>query len=185
MTQLGVTFRVETAEVDESRIKGESPEAMTVRLAQLKAQSVFERAGGEAEGCAVLGGDTVVAIGDEIFGKPKDRQHAIAMLQRLSDNTHTVFSAVAIVSATQQAHRISITEVTFCRITPQQIERYCDSEEPFDKAGAYAIQGIAGAFVTHINGSYSGVVGLPLWETAQLLREFNYPCAEAICAQAR
>ena len=191
LTQLGVTFRVETADVNECRLKGESPDDMTVRLALLKAQTVFdrvitertERADGKrdqsGEPAAVLGGDTVVAIGDEVFGKPDRREQALAMLQRLSGKTHTVFSAVAVVAeghqhaAPRTLYRLSETEVTFARLDLRQLERYCDSAEPFDKAGAYAIQGAGGAFVKHIHGSYSGVVGLPLWETAQLLRELD------------
>lgn len=183
LAQLAVEFRTELAGVDERRLDGESPEDMTVRLALLKAHSVFERvtAHGDADNqpVAVLAGDTVVAIGEEVFGKPAERAHAMAMLQQLSGNTHVVFSAVALVigahgyGITQAIHRLSATEVTFENLDRQQLECYCDSTEPFDKAGAYAIQGAAGAFVKHINGSYSGVVGLPLWETAQLLREIE------------
>ncbi len=174
LARLGIGFRTEAAGVDESRLNGEAPGDMTVRLALLKAQTVFERRGAEH---AVLAGDTTVAIGDEVLGKPSDRGHAVAMLARLSGNTHTVFSAVALVAPGHQRarrlHRLSATEVTFGRIPRRQLEQYCDCDEPFDKAGAYGIQGAAGAFVKHINGSYSGVVGLPLWETAQLLGELN------------
>lgn len=166
-------FRTEPADIDESRLNGEPPEDMTVRLALLKAQTVFERLTQDGGRHAVLAGDTAVVIGDEILGKPSGRDHARAMLQRLSGNTHLVFSAVALVAEGRRLHRLSTTEVTFARIDQQQLERYCDGSEPFDKAGGYGIQGAAGAFVTHINGSYSGVVGLPLWETAQLLRELE------------
>ena len=172
LAQLGAQFRTERADVDESPLNGESPEAMTVRLALHKAQTVFERvAAGGGEGHAVLAGDTAVAIDDQVLGKPSDREHALAMLLRLSGNTHTVFSAVALVTEKQKIYRLNATEVTFGRIERRQLEQYCDGDEPFDKAGAYGIQGAAGAFVKHIKGSYSGVVGLPLWETAQLLRE--------------
>ena len=161
---------------------------MTVRLALLKAQTVFDRLcanddGGDDGGGkehAVLGGDTVVAIGDEVFGKPADRDHALTMLGCLSGNTHTVFSAVALVVGwrpvrpVRKLHRLSATEVTFGRLDRRQLEQYCDGDEPFDKAGAYGIQGAGGAFVKHIKGSYSGVVGLPLWETSQLLRELGH-----------
>ena len=189
LAQLGVIFRIESTDVDERRLRGESPDDMTVRLALLKAQTVFERVVTERadgkrgltdEPATVLGGDTVVAIGDEVFGKPNGRDHALAMLQRLSGNTHTVFSAVALVAEGRRCanprtlYRLSETEVTFGRLERRQLERYCDSTEPFDKAGAYAIQGAGGAFVKHIQGSYSGVVGLPLWETAQLLRELDH-----------
>lgn len=174
--KFGDEFRTEAADIDESRLNGESPQDMTVRLALLKAQTVFERVtmGGGA-GYAVLAGDTAVVIGDEVFGKPSGRDHAMAMLQRLSGNTHVVFSAVALVAEGRREHRLSATEVTFARLDRRQLERYCDGAGPVDKAGAYGIQGTAGAFVKHINGSYSGVVGLPLWETAQLLRELDRP----------
>ena len=183
LARLGVAFRTEAAALDETRLAHESPPDMTVRLALLKAQTVFDRVGVAPAAHLthlVLAGDTAVAIGDDILGKPADRDHAMAMLRRLSGATHTVFSAVALVAGEpisgKQAHYLSATEVTFERLDARQIETYCDSEEPFDKAGAYAIQGFAGAFVRRINGSYSGVVGLPLCETRQLLRQFDYPC---------
>ena len=179
LAQLWSGFRIQPADVDEGPVRGESPGDMTVRLALLKAQSVFERvADGEERGQnptghAVLAGDTTVVIGGEMFGKPADRDHALAMLTRLSGNTHTVFSAVALIVAGRRLHRLTATEVTFGLLKPQQLERYCDGDEPFDKAGAYGIQGAGGAFVKGINGSYSGVVGLPLWETAELLGELG------------
>ncbi len=173
LAQLGVDFRVEDVVVDESRLAGESPADMTVRLALLKAQTVFDQADLELDlgrDGAVLAGDTAVVIGAEVLGKPSGRAHAMAMLRRLSGNTHTVFSAVALVAPGRRSHRLSATEVAFDHLSQAQLERYCDSAEPFDKAGAYGIQGLAGAFVKRIDGSYSGVVGLPLWETWQLLR---------------
>jgi len=172
LTQLGVAFRIEIAAVDESPLPGEAPSDMTLRLALLKARTVSERVGAANP---VLAGDTAVAIGGESLGKPSDRDHAVALLQRLSGATHMVYSAVALVAGGRQMHRLSTTEVTFGHLEQRQIERYCDSAEPFDKAGAYGIQGRAGAFVKRIKGSYSGVVGLPLWETRQLLRQLEYP----------
>jgi len=199
LAQLGVAFRVEVAAVDERRLAGESPAEMSTRLALLKARSVAARLGvdgdsgggrdpgrdpgrdtpgnpgaiGDAEATAVLAGDTVVAIGDESLGKPADRAHAVAMLRRLSGATHTVYSAVALVAGRRAAHRLSATAVTFAGLDARDIEQYCDTDEPYDKAGGYGIQGPAGAFVTRIDGSYSGVVGLPLWETRALLRELR------------
>lgn len=170
---LGLQFQIESVDVDESRHAGESPHDMSVRLALFKAQTVFDYISARGAGNPVLAGDTVVAIGSEVFGKPRDREHAITILRRLSGDTHTVFSAVALVAGGHRTSCISTTKVTFDRIDQQQIERYCNTAEPFDKAGAYGIQGVAGAFVKHISGSYSGVVGLPLWETRQLLREFE------------
>lgn len=177
LARLGVPFRVESASaaVDERRLPGETPPAMTERLAVRKARNVLQQQHRPPRELVVLGGDTVVAIGDEILGKPHNRAQAAAMLQKLSGNTHTVFSAVAAVAAqpTRQLHRISVTEVTFCDLSPPQIERYCAQALPFDKAGGYAIQGAAEAFVTRLHGSYSGVLGLPLWETWQLLQELD------------
>jgi len=172
LAQLGVAFRVEIAAVDESPLPGEAPSDMTVRLALLKAHTVSKRVGAANP---VLAGDTAVAIGAESLGKPLHRAHAVALLQRLSGATHMVYSAVALVAGGRQMHRLSATEVTFGHLEQRQIERYCDSDEPFDKAGGYGIQGRAGAFVKRIKGSYSGVVGLPLWETRQLLRQLQPP----------
>ena len=176
LARLGVAFRAHAPAVDERRLTDESPREMTARLALMKAQSVFERLGGAHADLAVLGGDTAVVIGDEVLGKPADRAHAVAMLRRLSGATHTVLSAVALVAGGRQWRRLSATAVTFERLDDGEIQRYCDTGEPFDKAGAYAIQGFAGAFVTRIDGSYSGVVGLPLWETRQLLRAWEDAC---------
>lgn len=167
--QLGLRFCARPADVDETRLPGESPAEMAVRLALLKADTVYARAA-ESAGVRVLGGDTLVALGDEVLGKPADRAHAFAMLQRLSGKTHLVFSAVALVDADGRRHRLSRTEVTFGRIAAADLQRYCAGEEALDKAGGYAIQGDAGVFVQRVNGSYSGAVGLPLWETGELLR---------------
>ena len=172
LAHITTEFTTRSVQVDESRQHGESPAAMCVRLALLKAQTAFAQlTAHDHQQYAVLAGDTVVTIDDEVFGKPTDRDHAMAMLQSLSGKVHTVFSAVALISAENRVHRTSSSEVTFAVLPQQRIACYCDTTEPFDKAGAYAIQGSAGAFVTHLNGSYSGVVGLPLWETAQVLRE--------------
>lgn len=187
LAQLGVAFRVEAAAVDERRLAGETPAAMATRLALLKARTVAARHGlrgdgGDGDGdcvdgaespSAVLAGDTVVAVAGDSLGKPAERAQAVAMLRRLSGNLHTVYTAVALVTGTRAAARLSATQVTFARLDARDIERYCDTDAPYDKAGGYGIQGAAGAFVTRIDGSYSGVVGLPLWETRELLREFG------------
>lgn len=184
LAQLGVAFRVEVAAVDERQLPGETPAAMASRLALLKARSVAARlglrggpgergdgidGGGDEQATAVLAGDTVVAVDGDALGKPADRAHAIAMLRRLSGVTHTVYTAVALVTGAREAARLSATQVTFARLDDRDIERYCDTGAPYDKAGGYGIQGPAGAFVTRIDGSYSGVVGLPLRETRALL----------------
>ena len=103
------------------------------------------------------------------MGKPFDRDQAVAMLSALSDNTHSVFSAVALVDNNQCRSRLSETRVTFRALTGKEIEEYCDTPDPYDKAGAYGIQGGAGSFVSRLEGSYSGVVGFPLWDVHRLL----------------
>ena len=181
LARLGVEFEVCAAAVDETRLDGETADDMVIRLATAKARAVFLRHNDARHGMrhndapkiapkiAVLGGDTTVALGDEIFGKPRDRIEAAAMLKKLSGQTHIVHSAVALVADNHARHATSASEVTFGELNAAQIEQYCADGEPLDKAGGYGIQGAGGAFVKHINGSYSGVVGLPLWETARLL----------------
>ena len=123
----------------------------------------------------VLGADTEVALDGAIFGKPQDPAEAVRMLARLSGRTHQVFSAVAIRWNDDVGVEVSQSEVTLRTLDTVEIERYVATGEPFDKAGGYAIQGRAGAFVAHISGSYSGVMGLPLYETAALLTRIGFP----------
>ncbi len=121
----------------------------------------------------VLGADTEVVLGDEVFGKPADSTDAAAMLRRLSGRTHIVISAVSLISAGREAQAVSRSEVTFAALDDALIGAYLDSGEWEGKAGGYAIQGSAQQFIAHLSGSYSGVMGLPLFETARLLREFG------------
>ena len=122
--------------------------------------------------CPMDGGDTAVAIGDEVFGKPANRDHAMTMLRRLSDDTHTVFSAVALVADGVRRHRLSVTEVTFARLGRRQLEQYCDGTEPFDKAGAYGVQDLAGLVGVHsLSGSFYTVMGMPTHRLAVLLAD--------------
>ena len=166
LSQFGLDFESVEANIDESAVQNEAPGEMTLRLAMLKARKVFEKM---ATGHRVLGGDTTVALRDSVFGKPGDRSEAASMLQQLSGNTHSVFSGVALVDDTGARALLSESRVTFANLTDAQIFKYCESNDPYDKAGAYGIQGEAGKFVTHLEGSYSGVIGLPLWHTHQLL----------------
>jgi len=168
LARLGLAFQTHAADVCERRRPHEPPGELSARLALSKAQCVFERLGGAHR---VLAGDTVVACGGEVFGKPAGRGEAVAMLRKLSGRGHTVFTAVALVCPGRRAHRLSATEIVFHQLAPRQIETYCDGGEPFDKAGGYAIQGGGARFVKHLRGSYSGVVGLPLWDAWRLLRE--------------
>ena len=165
LNQFGLDFDIITADVDERRID-ESPAEMTIRLAILKAQTVYDIAGPDVQ---VLGGDTTVALGNSVLGKPANRDQAMQMLNALSGKTHSVFSAVAMIRNGSCNSLLSETRVTFRELSEDDITTYCNSDDPYDKAGAYGIQGGAGSFVTGLDGSYSGVVGLPLWHTHQLL----------------
>jgi septum formation protein len=173
LRQLGVDFTVRPTATDESVQPQEQPQHYVRRMALAKAAAGkdFIAAG---SGQCVLGADTAVVIGGQILGKPRDREDALDMLHKLSAATHHVMSGVAVSNGASTLDVMSITEVTFGTITPQQAAAYWDSGEPCDKAGAYAIQGRGAVFVRTLTGSYSGVVGLPLYETAQLLRNFGY-----------
>ncbi|HUS25357.1 MAG TPA: nucleoside triphosphate pyrophosphatase [Candidatus Binatia bacterium] len=167
LQQAGVRFEVIAAGVDESRAPHRTPAQHALALAEAKA-----RAGAAAapQPWPVLGADTDVVVDGEILGKPADRAHALALLARLSDRTHEVLSAVAVLSAGRIATALSVTRVTFGPVTADDAAAYWDTGEPRDKAGAYGIQGLGARFVKHIEGSYSGVMGLPLYETCELLR---------------
>lgn len=160
--------------VDETPQPGEPPLVYVKRLARDKALAGLAElaASGLAAG-PVLGADTTVALGADIFGKPADATEAAAMLARLSGRAHQVLTAVALAEGEQVDLRISVSRVRFARLSERQIDAYVASGEPMDKAGAYGIQGRAACFVEHLEGSYSGVMGLPLFETADLLAQFG------------
>lgn len=166
LAQIGVAFDVQVADVDERVLPGESPENYVTRLAIDKARSVVAR------GCAVpvLGADTTVVIDGKILGKPENETDAIGMLRLLSGREHAVMTAVALCRVNETAVVCSRTRVWFRERDDELIARYAGTGEPMDKAGGYGIQGLGAVFVTRIDGSYSGVVGLPLAETADLLR---------------
>ncbi|NKB77422.1 MAG: septum formation inhibitor Maf [Gammaproteobacteria bacterium] len=168
LKQFDIPFQVVVSDIDETPLIGEAPDQMTLRLAKQKALAVFDKVG---KGHRVLGGDTTVTLQQRILGKPSGRSDAIDMLNQLSGSTHLVHSAVALASDNGCETRLCSTKVTFITLTDIQISQYCDSLDPYDKAGAYGIQGAAGRFVSQIEGSYSGVMGLPLWETHQLLSQ--------------
>jgi septum formation protein len=163
LEQIGVAFRVESVEIDETPLAGEAPRDYVQRLALAKARAVPSPAG-----LPVLGADTAVVLDERILQKPRDGEEAIAMLADLSGRSHRVLTAVALV-AEREAVRLSETAVFFRAIAPAEARAYWASGEPRDKAGGYAIQGRGAVFVSRLEGSYSGVVGLPLYETAQLL----------------
>ncbi|MCY4050358.1 MAG: Maf family protein [Gammaproteobacteria bacterium] len=159
-------FEVVNPEIDESPLSNELPETMTRRLAMEKARVVYRQRGPNVR---VLGGDTTVVIADKILGKPTSPDEAASMLTKLSGDTHTVFSSVALCTSQGCQSLLCQTKVTFRMLCHEEIYRYCLTEDPYDKAGGYGIQSGAGGFVNRLSGSYSGVIGLPLWETHQLL----------------
>ncbi|MCG5536408.1 Maf family protein [Ectothiorhodospira mobilis] len=164
--QIGIPHRVHPVAVDETPRSGEDPARYAARLARTKAAAGRAATGG---GLPVLGADTVVSIDGLILGKPAHREQALEMLARLSGRVHVVYTAVALAHAAGVDETCSTTRVTLAELDPGVMAAYWDSGEPADKAGAYGIQGRGGLFVRHLEGSYSGVVGLPLFETGRLL----------------
>jgi septum formation protein len=167
LRQIHVDFELVDVSVPEDPVAEEKPADFVVRLALAKARAGFRKL--RSTDALVLAADTAVVIDHMILGKPNDRNDGLAMLDRLSGRTHRVFSGVALVSSTGESFDLSVSEVTFREISTEERELYWDSGEPADKAGGYAIQGIAAIFIKHLNGSYSGVMGLPLYETGKLL----------------
>jgi septum formation protein len=176
LAQIGVPHRVWAADLDESLLDGEAPEAGAIRLAIAKARAVQAVAG---TALPVLGADTIVVLDGEPLGKPRDRADALGMLSRLSGRTHRVLSAVALATAAGVAHRLSVSSVRFRTLDAGECAAYWDTGEPRDKAGGYAIQGRGAVFIAALEGSFSGVMGLPLYETAELLAAAGIPCWES------
>ena len=176
LNQIGIRFEVIYGlEVDESQHQAESPEQYVTRLACEKALAGYSRIFPPVEARQlamppVLGADTCIELDGEILGKPVDRDDGIAMLQRLSGRSHKVLTAICLFDGKHERHSLSQSVVSFKVLNLDEIERYWESGEPVDKAGAYAIQGDAARFVTHLQGSYTGVVGLPLYELSELLQ---------------
>lgn len=168
----GLTFGVLDLDIPEHRQPGEPAEEYVRRVAREKAGAGLLEVMGNPS-ALVLGADTEVVLDDEVFGKPRDDHDAAAMLRRLSGRTHQAISAVSLVSPSREAQAVSVSEVTFAELDDAQIAAYIASGEWEGKAGAYGIQGGAEIFIARLNGSYSGVMGLPLYETAQLLRQFG------------
>lgn len=172
LADMGVTFQVHVTNTDESRHDDERPEDFVTRLARDKARQAAEDLA-LSESVAILAADTIVVQGDNVFGKPKDFEHAKRIWMALSANKHQVMTAVCLLLGGKNQVKLSITDVEFGRITEDQMQRYWDTTEPQDKAGAYAIQGFASAWVKQISGSYSNVVGLPLREVNLLLADIK------------
>jgi septum formation protein len=171
LAQIGVPHIVVGADIDETAQAGESPRDYVLRMARQKALTIRER----GETLPVLAADTTVVLDDVIYGKPRDRDDGIAMLGRLSGRTHEVLTAVAVADSRGMALRLSVSTVRFRGLAPQECSAYWETGEPRDKAGGYAIQGAGAVFIESLAGSYSGVMGLPLFETAELLREAGVP----------
>ena len=186
LAQMGVHYDVlllressSRIDVDESTRENELPTDYVARIALAKADIGWQRV------CQrgivrhpVLGADTTVTLDNEIFGKPGSPERAIAMLSKLSGRTHQVITSVALAYQNQIHQLTSVSEVTFKRLTDTEIEQYAASGEPLDKAGGYAIQGRGAIFIRHLSGSYSGVMGLPIFETAELLNSYNPTSSE-------
>ena len=168
LQQIGVSFRVVSTAVDETVLPGEAPAAYVERLAAAKADDGWDRSR-DAAGTPVLAADTAVVLDGRILGKPSNREDAERMLRQLSGRTHEVLTAVALRTADGLQSRISRSEVTFRPLIAGEAQAYWETGEPADKAGAYAVQGRAAIFISDLRGSYSGVMGLPLFETAELL----------------
>lgn len=159
---------VRPADVDETPLDGESPEALVARLAAMKAAAIDRRADD-----LVVAADTVVAVDDEILGKPDDEAHAARMLARLSGTTHRVITGVHLLRGDDARHAVDSTRITFRPLAADEVSAYVATGEPMDKAGSFAIQGLAADFVTEIDGAHDNVVGLPVGVVVRLARELG------------
>jgi septum formation protein len=193
LAQIGVPYQIlllredlrRGVDVDETRLADESPGDHVMRVAQEKAAVGWRQL--VARGTPprpVLGADTSVVLGTSIFGKPADSDDACSILQRLSGRSHQVMTAVAVVHADHVETALSCSEVEFRQLSEAEIRRYVASGEPLGKAGAYAIQGRAAVFARRIEGSYSGIMGLPLFETAELLCHFGIDVTSSLRARS-
>ena len=179
LRQIGVQFQVRAVAVDESKLAGESAAEYVCRMARCKAQKAAEKIRAEGDKHPVLAADTIITLDGVIIGKPADPGQCHHILCQLSARQHQVLTAIALVTGLDIELRLSVNRVSFRPISNAEIASYCASREPGDKAGAYAIQGKAAVFIEHLEGSYSSVMGLPLFETAELLRHENIELFEA------
>jgi septum formation protein len=182
LTQIGVTFTTLSADIDETPLNDETPTAYVERLARGKADAglLFLANDPAYTSACVLGADTAVVLDGKILGKPVDQADALAMLAALSNREHEVLTAIAVVDQQRCETRTVSSRVKFRSISAEEARAYWASGEPQDKAGSYAIQGLAAVFVESLNGSYSAVVGLPLCETAEILQRFGIPCWQCL-----
>ena len=173
LRQIEVDFEVLKVAVDETRLPDERDQEYVSRIARTKAETAARELTAQQPKFVVLAADTAISVDGDIIGKPVDRADCRCILARLSARQHLVLSAVALATPDGIALRLVQSRVSFRTINSREIESYCASDEPMDKAGAYAIQGRAAMFIEHLEGSYSAVMGLPLFETAQLLQSVN------------
>ncbi|MBU0590133.1 MAG: septum formation inhibitor Maf [Gammaproteobacteria bacterium] len=181
LAQLGVKHELLLPDADEDvealelPLLREAPTAYVQRVTQLKLDAALQRCRRRGLPAAtILCSDTTVALGRQMFAKPQDANDAARMLAALAGKSHRVLTAVAIGTSRKRLSALSVSNVTFADLSQRQIARYVASDEPMGKAGAYAVQGRAAAFIAHISGSYSGIMGLPVYETAQLLQSFGF-----------
>jgi septum formation protein len=181
LAQIRVAHEVAPADVDERRLPDEPPRDYVMRVAREKASRVRAQ---RPPTQPVLAADTAVVLGDAVFGKPRDRAHALEMLMALSGREHEVLTAVALATGAGLSSALSVSRVRLRTLTAAECDAYWRTGEPRDKAGAYAIQGVGAVFVESLQGSFSGVMGLPLYETARLLGAAGVPCGPAaeVCA---
>lgn len=178
LTRIGVAHRVRPVDIDERVLSDEQPAHHVQRLAALKAETLWRQLG-EPERRPVLGADTTVAIGKVILGKPANGNDCARMLGLLSGRTHQVYTAVALRHGGGCDSRLNVSDVTFRALAKEEIDAYWRSGEPEDKAGGYAVQGLAALFIERIAGSYSGIMGLPIYETGELLRSIGWTLSSA------
>ena len=190
LRQIAVRFTVLAADIDETRLANEPPDDYVSRLALEKARAGYSRQDGhggkerdsiEDRKLPSLGADTIVVCEGKVFGKPNDQSEAASMLMALSGRVHTVMTAVAVSQGPCSSSRLTKTLVRFRTISQSECQTYWQTGEPQGKAGGYAIQGLGTVFVDHLEGSYTGVVGLPLTETAEILEEFGIPVWTSEC----
>jgi len=176
LKQMNIAHTIQPADIDESPREDETPMALVSRLASEKAQAVkaqLESKQAMTSETVILASDTLIAFDGQSVGKPQDKAESKRILKMLSGKTHQVLTSICALSEVQEQTQVITTSVTFAALTDAQIDAYWETGEPADKAGSYAIQGIGGEFVVSINGSASAVIGLPLYETRQLLNEFG------------
>jgi septum formation protein len=173
LKQMHIDCLIMPADIDETALSGESSSNYVLRLAEQKALAIVTKLNGEHADLPILAADTTVALDNEIFGKPENDADAINMLKKLSGSTHQVHTAIALAFNGKVECALNTTQVTMMALTDAMIAQYIASGEHKDKAGSYAIQGLAGCWISHIEGSFSGVMGLPVHETALLLQKLE------------